>query len=89
MTAGSRTDEENGGQVFDESENGNIKRLFVKNDKLTGFVLVGNVERTGIYTSLIRSQTPLSSINFDFLRKNPNLFSFSTNYRRKNLGSVV
>ena len=89
MTAGSRTDEENGGQVFDESENGNIKKLFVKNDKLTGFVLVGNVERTGIYTSLIRSQTPLSSINFDFLRKNPNLFSFSTNYRRKNLGSVV
>ena len=84
MTAGSRS-----GEVYEERDAGRLKRLYTQDGVLTGFILVGNVERAGIYTSLIRNQTPLDTIDFEILKKVPNLFSFDVEYRRKKLGSVV
>ena len=46
-------------------ENGSYKRLCTKDDRLMGYILVGNVARAGIYTALIREKTPLSSIELD------------------------
>ncbi len=86
MTAGSRFDD---GDVYEEKSENSIKKLFVKDDKLTGFVIIGNVERTGIYTNLIRTQTDLKSIDFESLKKSPNLFAFDADYRRSKLGGVV
>ena len=56
---------------------------------MVGFVLVGNTERAGIYTSIIRQRTPIDSVNFNNLKKNPNLSVFDAEYRGKKLKGVV
>ncbi|MGI6214050.1 MAG: NAD(P)/FAD-dependent oxidoreductase [Christensenellales bacterium] len=89
MTAGSSSCPADGGEVYEEITEASIKKLFIKKGRLVGFVLVGDVDRAGIYTDLIRSQTPLDSIDFDMLKKIPNLFAFNPNYREKKLGGVV
>ena len=65
------------------------KKLFVKDGVLTGFILVGDVRRAGIYTSLIRNRTPLDRIDFDAVKREPSLFPFGTSWRRQKLGGVV
>ena len=89
ITAGSYFGERDGGEMYEEKGNGTLKRLFTKDGVLTGFILIGQVERAGIYTSLIREKVPLDTINFDVLKKNPTLFAYSQNQRRKMLGGVV
>ena len=89
ITAGSYFGESDGGEMYEEKGNGTLKRLFTKDGVLTGFILIGQVERAGIYTSLIRERVPIDTINFDILKKNPTLFAYSQNQRRKMLGGVV
>ena len=89
ITAGSYFGDSDGGEMYEEKGNGTLKRLFTKDGVLTGFILIGQVERAGIYTSLIREKVPLDTINFDILKKNPTLFAYSQNQRRKMLGGVV
>lgn len=84
MTAGSYD-----GELYEEKTEDTIKKLYVKDNKLTGLIFLGNVDKVGIYTSLIRNQTPLDTIDFDSIKKNPSLLAFSQNYRRKNLGGVL
>jgi len=42
---------------------GTSKRFFVKDDCLVGMILVGDVDRAGIYTSLLSERIPLSSLD--------------------------
>ena len=62
------------------------KLLCVKDDRLAGFILLGNIDRAGIYTALVRERTPLSSIDFDLIRDTPQLMAFSATERAKKLG---
>lgn len=87
MTAGSR-DEENG-EVYTEIDDGSLKKLYTKNGKLTGFILIEKTDRAGIYTNMIRNAIPLDTVDFEKMKKIPNLFAFSEEYRRKKLGGVV
>lgn len=71
------------------SRNGdNYKLLVTRGDRLVGFILLGDVERAGIYTALIREQTPLSSIDFALIREKPQLMAFSRTERAKKLGGA-
>ena len=89
MTAGSYYGADQGGELYEEKGNGTLKRLFTKNGFLTGFILIGQIERAGIYTSLIREQTPLHTVNFEILKTEPALIAFCEENRRKKLGGVV
>ncbi|NLT13758.1 MAG: NAD(P)/FAD-dependent oxidoreductase [Clostridiales bacterium] len=89
MTAGSYPSEDEGGSVYEERTDSTLKRLFVRDGKLTGFMLIGCIERAGIYTRLIREQIPLCTFDFDMIKKAPSLFSLGNEYRRKILGGVV
>lgn len=77
------------GEVYEERENGGLKRLYIKDNRLVGFIIIGNVSRAGIYTSLIREKTPLDSIDFEMIKKFPSLMAFSGKNRLKMLGGVV
>ncbi len=77
------------GEIYEERTENSIKKLFTKDNHLKGFILVGCGERAGIYTSLIREKTPLSSLNFDILKKTATTAAFSEKIRRKKFGSVV
>lgn len=84
MTAGSYE-----GELYEEKTEKTMKRLFTEDDLLKGFILIGSDERAGIYTSMIREQTPLSSIHFDLLKKTATTAAFPAETRRKKFGGVV
>lgn len=77
------------GECIEEKSDGKLKRFYVKDDRLVGFMLIGETERAGIYTSLIREKTPLSEIDFDLLMKISTSAVFSSEIRRKKFGGVV
>lgn len=89
MTAGTRYDGDQGGNIYEEQSENHIKKLFCRNGIMTGFVLVGNTERAGIYTSMIREKTPIDTVNFELLKKSPTSAVYSHNIRRKMFGGVV
>ena len=80
LTAGSYT-----GEVYSSSAGNSLKKLFYEDDRLKGFLLIGDVARAGIYTNLIRSETPLSSINFGLICEKPQLMAFSRAERKEML----
>jgi len=74
------------GEVYAENGYHHYKRLFYRENKLNGFILIGDVEKAGIYTSLIREQTPLDSIDFALVCEKPGLMAFKKEDRQKKLG---
>ena len=84
MTAGTYD-----GERYEEKTDGTLKRLFVQDELLKGFILIGKTERAGIYTSLIREKTPLDTIDFDTMKKMATSVAFSPENRRKKFGGVV
>ncbi len=84
MTAGTYE-----GELYEERTEHSLKRLYTRDDRLKGFLLIGCDERAGIYTSLIREQTPLSSVNFELLKQAATTAAFSAEARRKKFGGMV
>lgn len=74
----------NGTEYIVESE-GNYKKLIVRDNHLVGYILVGDVRRAGIYTALIKNQTPLDTLDFDLILEKPQLMAFSYVERQKML----
>lgn len=89
MTAGSYYTAEQGCELYEKKSEGTLKRLFTSGDYLTGFILIGATERAGIYTSLIRERIPLSSIDFEMLKKTATSTAFSVEKRKQFFGGVV
>ena len=84
MTAGTYE-----GEVYEEKTEDSLKRIFTKDDLLKGFMLIGLEERAGILTSMIREKTPLSSVNFEIMKKVATTAAFPADIRRKKFGGVV
>ncbi len=80
LTAGSYD-----GEVSVESDGENYRLFAVKDYTLHGFILIGSVDRAGIYTALIREQRPLSTLDFALIREKPQLIAFAKNDREKML----
>ncbi len=81
ITAGVMADE-----MLDESREGSYKKLFVKDGRLVGYILIGDVARAGIYTALIRERTDLSTLDFALIAQRPQLMAFSRQVRQEKLG---
>lgn len=81
MTAGSYV-----GEMIEKKDEGTLRRFFVQDGLLRGFILVGSVERAGIYTSLVREKTPLSTLNFDLMKKVASNMIFSREVRKERFG---
>lgn len=89
MTAGNYVTEKDGATVISKQTSDATKKFFVKDGQLKGYIVIGNVLGGGIYTSLIRERTPISSLDFEALTENPTFFAFSSEIRRKKFGGVV
>ena len=83
ITAGNYT-----GETYTKSKDCNYKKLFYSDNKLNGYILIGNVEKAGIYTSLIRERTPLDSIDFALVCEKPGLMAFTKEERMLKLGGA-
>ena len=84
MTAGAYI-----GTMTEEKKDGCVKRFFEDGGYLKGFILIGETERAGIYTSMIREKTPLDSVDVEFTKKAASNVIFSQDIRRKKFGGVV
>jgi hypothetical protein len=84
MTAGSCD-----GELYEEKTANSIRRLFTKDGLLKGYILIGCEDRAGIYTAMIREKTPLSSVNFEMLKKAARTPAFSPQDRRKKFRGMV
>lgn len=76
------------GEQYLEQNGENYKLLVTRDNRLVGFILIGDVDRAGIYTALIRERTPLDTIDFDLIREKPQLMAFSRAERAKQLGGA-
>jgi len=85
ITAGNYT----GDDYAESGINSEYKRLFYSDNKLNGYIMVGNVQKAGIYTSLIRNQIPLDSIDFALVCEKPGLMAFTKEDRNEMLGGVA
>ena len=81
ITAGNYT-----GDIVVKDDINRYKRFFYSNNRLNGYILIGNVEKAGIYTSLIREQTPIDSIDFPLICEKPGLNAFTKEARMIKLG---
>ena len=84
LTAGAYT-----GEMTEIVSGDNVKRLFIKDGRLVGFMLLGNVERAGILTAMVRERTPMDEKTPEILKNTPSLEGLSAQKRKKILGGVV
>ena len=83
MTAGTYE-----GEIYEERTEDTLKRIYTKDDLLKGFMLIGLEERAGILTSMIREKTPLSSVNFEIMKKDATTAALPADNRGKKVGGV-
>jgi len=83
ITAGSYS-----GEAYVTKTDHSYKKLVTKDNALKGFILIGEVARAGIYTSLIREKTPLDTVDFELIREKPQLMAFAASERAVKLGGA-
>lgn len=77
------------GEAYHEADEENYKKLFYSNNRLNGFILIGKIDKAGIYTSLIREGTPLDTVDFELICRVPGLMAFSREKRAAVLGGMA
>ena len=78
------------GEVYSEIEGESYKKLFIEDNRLKGFILMGDkIKNAGIYTTLIREKLPLDSVDFELIKKKPSMMAFSAERRKEKLGGVL
>lgn len=63
----------------------NYKKLVTKDNELKGFILMGDVKRAGIYTSLIKQHISIDECDFELLKTKPQMMAFSRERRNEKL----
>lgn len=76
------------GEAYVDEKPGAYKKLVTKDGLLKGYILIGDVARAGIYTSMIRERTDLDTVDFELLKQKPQLMAFRRSDRAKMLGGA-
>lgn len=84
ITAGSYDGEE----YVEETETA-YKKLVFKDGALCGYILMGDVARAGIYTSLIKEKTSVADVDIELLKEKPQMLMFGKAVRDEKLGGRV
>jgi len=80
MTAGAME-----GECVDLSDESKYKKMFFADGLFNGYILIGEISRAGIYTSLIREKTPMEEIDINLLKVSPQLLIFDREARNEKL----
>ncbi len=83
ITAGSYS-----GDAYVTETDHSYKKLISKENLLKGYILIGEVARAGIYTSLIREKTPLDTVDYELIKERPQLMAFAAPERAVKLGGA-
>ena len=74
------------GEIVAFEDSDCYRRFFFGDNRLNGFILIGDVAKAGIYTNLIRERTPLDTIDFSLICEKPGLMAFRKDERIIKLG---
>ncbi len=77
------------GECISHIEGDVYKKLFVNDGKLCGFILINDFLRAGIYTQLVRDKVDLGTVDFELLKKSPQLLAYSKDERKQKLAYRV
>lgn len=77
-----------GEEYVEETEN-TYKKLVFKNGVMCGYILMGDVARAGIYTSLIKERISTADVDIELLKEKPQLLMFGKAARKEKLGGAV
>ncbi len=77
-----------GEEYVEETEN-TYKKLVFRNGVLCGYILMGDVARAGIYTSLIKEKISTADVDIGLLKDKPQLLMFGKAAREEKLGGRV
>lgn len=80
ITAGSME-----GECVELIDEDNYKKMFFADGLFKGYILIGEIGRAGIYTSLIREKTQMDQIDCNLLKVSPQLLVFDKNARKQKL----
>lgn len=71
-------------EILEEFRRGEgvYKRLVLCDDRLVGVVLIGDIDRAGIYTGLIRDRAEVGGFKAELLSENFGLISLPRDYRK-------
>ena len=75
------------GDVYKNITKNTYRKLFYSDNCLNGYIFMGNIEKAGIYTHLIRDKTPLDTIDFELICERPGLMAFTKDVRVQKLGA--
>lgn len=84
ITAGNYDGEE----YIDETEN-TYKKLVFRDNCLKGYILMGDVARAGIYTSMIKEYIDLADVDVELLKEKPQMMMFGKARREEKLGGII
>ncbi len=75
-------------EYIDETEN-TYKKLVIRDNKLVGYTLMGDVKRAGIYTGIIKEGLDLGEVDIELLKEKPQMMMFSKTRREEKLGGII
>ena len=78
----------NGEEYVTETEN-TYKKLVFRDNKLKGYILMGDVARAGIYTGMIKEGIEIDDVNEELLKEKPQMMMFSKERREEKLGGII
>lgn len=73
------------GDTYETETSEQYKKIFIKDNVLKGYIIIGDCMRGGIYTNLIREQTDLSTIDLEMLITSPQIMAFNQSSRKEKL----
>ncbi len=84
ISAGKTLVEKDGYQVLDyyNKEKSKYKKVVLREGKIVGTIFVGDIERAGIYTGLIKDKVDVSSFKEQLLKEDFGLVSLPKDYRK-------
>lgn len=74
------------GKEYVQEQDGAYKKLVFKDGLMKGYILIGEIARAGIYTSMIKERIPVEDVDFELLLERPQLMMFSEAARAEKLG---
>lgn len=83
ITAGSME-----GECAEYIDENNYKKMYFSNGLFKGYILIGEISRAGIYTSLIRDKISLDKIDSNLLKVSPQLLVFDKKARLQKLAGA-
>ena len=76
------------GEEFVEETENTDKKLVIRNNKLVGYILMGDVRRAGIYTGIIKERLDLSEVDTELLKEKPQMMMFGKKRREEKLAGI-